>query len=457
VREQEDDRRVVALIENLLREDLSPVEEAKAYQAALDGGMTKAQLTKQLALGKERIDNRLPILQLPENVQQLIHQRRIPVAAVPALVKLSVAPNVTRMVATMLDSGQATAATLNDSPASVIHAALRDNWSDGPDEDADRLLPDVWEASRYHGIDDEDLMDLIAALPEGDEAGTKLAEAYEQLPVSDGYDPLAWEARREGLGYDDADVDAARAYGCLLDFGEEGGWFTDPSWLADRLTAKIEKAVKSYHRKAAKRDKAEAAPADADGAGGDPEKEKQAADRAAYEKLQVQARKLNDNLYADLTVATGKVKPTKEIVKMLGALILMATDDWLPFAGVGMIDPAYHEDSKTKAGKPQRKYRQGTATRQECMEAVWRRIDSAKSADEALGAVLYPILAAELASRHASTRSDFRPDKLPNFGYDPKEPRPAIRGVYHDSVQTLAKDLLAPATLAAFKRMRKAG
>ncbi|MGG3574159.1 ParB/RepB/Spo0J family partition protein [Bacillus gobiensis] len=63
----------IALLENLQREDLSPLEEAKAYEALLSHlQVTQEQLAKKLGKSRPHIANHLRLLTLPEDVQELI-------------------------------------------------------------------------------------------------------------------------------------------------------------------------------------------------------------------------------------------------------------------------------------------------------------------------------------------------------------------------------------------------
>lgn len=62
-----------ALIENIQREDLNPVEEAKAYQTLLDTyGMTQETLAKQLGKSRSQITNMLRLLDLDEAILQAL-------------------------------------------------------------------------------------------------------------------------------------------------------------------------------------------------------------------------------------------------------------------------------------------------------------------------------------------------------------------------------------------------
>jgi len=69
----------LALIENLLRRDLDEMEEARAYQAMLDGGHTIESLTKLLGLkSPDKIKNRLALLKLDPAFQDAISKGVIP-------------------------------------------------------------------------------------------------------------------------------------------------------------------------------------------------------------------------------------------------------------------------------------------------------------------------------------------------------------------------------------------
>lgn len=59
-------------VENLHRDDLDPYEEARAYQAALDRGLTKTELIERLDISWDRLRSRLHLLELPEDLAQRV-------------------------------------------------------------------------------------------------------------------------------------------------------------------------------------------------------------------------------------------------------------------------------------------------------------------------------------------------------------------------------------------------
>jgi len=67
-----------ALIENLQREGLTPIEEAVAYQQLLElHGLTQESLAQRLGKGQSTIANKLRLLHLPDPVQQALLARTI--------------------------------------------------------------------------------------------------------------------------------------------------------------------------------------------------------------------------------------------------------------------------------------------------------------------------------------------------------------------------------------------
>ena len=68
----------VAIVENVQRRDLSPIEEARSYKNLLDKGyLTQAELAKKMGLSQSAIANKLRLLNLDEEVQQALIESRI--------------------------------------------------------------------------------------------------------------------------------------------------------------------------------------------------------------------------------------------------------------------------------------------------------------------------------------------------------------------------------------------
>lgn len=75
-----DDQKMLelALIENLQRSDLNPIEEAKGYRQLIKAsGMTQEALSKAVSKSRSTITNSLRLLDLPEPVQQYLFDGRM--------------------------------------------------------------------------------------------------------------------------------------------------------------------------------------------------------------------------------------------------------------------------------------------------------------------------------------------------------------------------------------------
>ena len=72
------ERLEVALIENMVREDLNPVEEARACAALVDElGLSKEKLAQRVGRSRPAISNLIRILTLPDDVLELLEDRRL--------------------------------------------------------------------------------------------------------------------------------------------------------------------------------------------------------------------------------------------------------------------------------------------------------------------------------------------------------------------------------------------
>lgn len=68
----------LALVENLQREDLNPLETAAAYQALMDSfGFTKEQLAERLGKSRTAVTNTLRLIHLPERIRTLIQDGKL--------------------------------------------------------------------------------------------------------------------------------------------------------------------------------------------------------------------------------------------------------------------------------------------------------------------------------------------------------------------------------------------
>ncbi len=68
----------LALIENLQREDLNPIETAQAYQSLIEQcGLTQVELAERVGKNRASVANTLRLLGLPENIKNLIAEGKL--------------------------------------------------------------------------------------------------------------------------------------------------------------------------------------------------------------------------------------------------------------------------------------------------------------------------------------------------------------------------------------------
>ena len=99
----------IALLENLQREDLNPIEEALAYQSLLQTrGLSHDQLAKKLGKSKSYVTNIVGLLNLPESVKQLVIERKIPLTHARTLSKIKDAEKVEELADKVINEGLTT-------------------------------------------------------------------------------------------------------------------------------------------------------------------------------------------------------------------------------------------------------------------------------------------------------------------------------------------------------------
>ncbi len=88
----------MALVENLQREDLNPLETAAAYQALMDGfGLTKDQLAHRLGKSRAAITNTLRLARLPEPIRDMVLEEKLSEGHARALLRLEAEEHMLRV------------------------------------------------------------------------------------------------------------------------------------------------------------------------------------------------------------------------------------------------------------------------------------------------------------------------------------------------------------------------
>lgn len=100
---------LLAMVENLQRDDLTPMEEARGYAALRDQhGLTQEDIARHVGKSRSRIANLLRLLQLPAEVQEMLEQGRLTVGHVLPLLALE-DPEAITGLARQIEARQMTA------------------------------------------------------------------------------------------------------------------------------------------------------------------------------------------------------------------------------------------------------------------------------------------------------------------------------------------------------------
>jgi ParB family chromosome partitioning protein len=102
----------IALIENIQREDLNPIEEAQAYKKLIENvGLTQEALASRVGRDRSYITNYLRLLRLPDDVQQLVKDGRLSTGHARTLLGLSHTDLQRRVARQIIDGGLSVRAT----------------------------------------------------------------------------------------------------------------------------------------------------------------------------------------------------------------------------------------------------------------------------------------------------------------------------------------------------------
>lgn len=103
-----DDKAILtlALIENLQRADLNPVEEGEGYhRLSHDFGMTQQQIAETVGKDRTTVANMLRVLQLPDGVRKLLEQGQLSLGHAKVLLALDDPARITRLAREIVSEG----------------------------------------------------------------------------------------------------------------------------------------------------------------------------------------------------------------------------------------------------------------------------------------------------------------------------------------------------------------
>jgi ParB family chromosome partitioning protein len=103
-----DDRTLLtlALVENLQRDDLSPIDEAAGYRRLGDEfKLPQAEIARVVGRDRSTVANLLRLLQLPPDVQAMVHQKQLSAGHARALLGLSEADRQSALATEAMEQG----------------------------------------------------------------------------------------------------------------------------------------------------------------------------------------------------------------------------------------------------------------------------------------------------------------------------------------------------------------
>ena len=391
----------LAVAENVIRADLSPLEEARAYQRLLEEQGDRAKVARLVGKSEKLVAERIDLLRLPEEAQQLLAARKVPLACAPALIEIAERePLLADLTAAWLAERPQDAAGFPSDPGEVVDNVLAAEWTD---EEKKPLDPVAYSVGGHYGPilprgrgREEALAAVLAKLGPHAEAVESAYRALPEITHSGEYD---WQARereerrhRDCFALSEDDANAARAFGCLLeltgaDSRGEHCYVTDPEWLADRLAQKIAAHVAAEEeRKQREQEARKRAPA-----GDDPEREARRQQRQRDYEARVSARARNLDVGAAL--ARWQPRLDTDAVKLLGSLVLLHYGKGAAWAHRLCVE---QPTTTNKQGKVTVRYPRDAQAQKELHREATDRLMRARTPEDALAVVLRLLLAQRL-------------------------------------------------------------
>lgn len=125
----------IAIIENVQRADLNPLEEALAYRQLMDRfGHTQEKIAEALSRSRSHIANTLRLLSLPEEVQSMVSTGKLSAGHARALITT---PNPVELAAKVVGKGLSVRATEDLVRKSAVSKTDRRRLSARGEKDAD--------------------------------------------------------------------------------------------------------------------------------------------------------------------------------------------------------------------------------------------------------------------------------------------------------------------------------
>ena len=173
----------LALIENIHRQDLNPLEEANAYKQLLDEfELTQAELATRLGRSRSSISNSLRLLHLAPEVREFVSRETLSAGQARAIAGLNSDDKQLKAAEEIIEKD------MNVREAEKYIAELKSEQSKGEDgkeedvlEELDRISEELEKAEEKEGAEQEQLLSELAEGALNDGRGKRLKNLQKEL------------------------------------------------------------------------------------------------------------------------------------------------------------------------------------------------------------------------------------------------------------------------------------
>jgi len=433
LRDQEDSAADSAA-ENVVRKQLSPLEEARAVRHMLDEGYTLDGAASVLGWSRALVGARAKILELPEPAQQLLGSGELPVSAVDTLVRIAtVSPQLCEAALGPVIEGEITGARLARDPGWAIGYTLRDG-------DAEVF------AAYLNGVSSHEIAEL--------RLGKKTEAAYAQAEeLHNQLDRYAYGPPQIRFG--ETEVDQARAAGVLIEFEHGAPVITDRALYRELAKQAIVRTVGELQAAKQASDAERATRRKQGKPQRTPQQQLEAEHRTAMRTLTARMHNVNLDLGAELLHKLAVVDPGDIDVARFFAYGLLGPDTrgylgneehtarTIAATGIRLVIEEHRTTTTPtlKSGQTG-KTRVAYGEVEDAGKWLWKFIDGAKSAAELYGRALVAFAAQHYAHDLVLSRSLRRPSALPRS--------------YNDTARKAFERLTKNALPGSYKQLQRA-
>jgi ParB/RepB/Spo0J family partition protein len=390
---EEKKARVANVVENLQREDLDPIDRARGLRAVAEEHnlTTHKQIAAQVSKSVPWVSQHLRLLKLPEGVKHYVAAGSVPTEAERCLRGVAkVSPQVAECVCELAKRRE-----VKPSQFVACFGELLAETAEARFEERPTMI-------------DPNAVCLAEVVSDAEKRTALLARLAEAGGYGEGDDVV--------IGFREAEVDAARAAGCLIEHEvDHGEWVSTIAFITDAVLAAdlCERAVERIEAEAAERAKREEEFRARYG-GSDPKatpeqkKEERKAKRAEAKAAQERARRYNDDLGRKLLQRRGGASRKEHALARAKAVVTIVLADNPKLAARGLrLVTAQLQDVEVKQLKTSGKTKEKVsyADPEQCREYLAKRIEDARSVNEVLELAADAVIASLIADEEELPQS----------------------------------------------------